>query len=29
MNERESIGDLAEQLKIEIEETYSPPDPGF
>ena len=29
MNERESIGDLAGQLNIEIEETYSPPDPGF
>ena len=28
-NERESIGDLAEQLDSEIEETYSPPDPGF
>ena len=29
MNERETIGDLAEQLNSEIEETYSPPDPGF
>ena len=29
MNEREIIGDLAEQLDGEIEETYSPPDPGF
>ena len=29
MNERESIGDLAEQLDSEIAETYSPPDPGF
>ena len=29
INERESIGDLAEQLHSEIEETYSPPDPGF
>ena len=29
MNEREIIGDLAEQLDSEIEETYSPPDPGF
>ena len=29
MNERETIGDLAEQLDSEIEETYSPPDPGF
>ena len=29
MNERESIGDLAEHLNIEIEGTYSPPDPGF
>ena len=29
MNGREIIGDLAEQLDSEIEETYSPPDPGF
>ena len=29
MNERESIGDLAEQLDSEIEKTYSSPDPGF
>ena len=29
MNERETTGDLAEQLYSEIEETYSPPDPGF
>ena len=29
MNEREIIGDLAEQLDSDIEETYSPPDPGF
>ena len=29
MNESEIIGDLIEQLDSEIEETYSPPDPGF
>ena len=29
MNEKEIIGDLTEQLDSEIEETYSPPDPGF
>ena len=29
MNERESIGGLAEKLDSEVEETYSPPDPGF
>ena len=29
MNEREIIGNLAELLDSEIEETYSPPDPGF
>ena len=29
MNERESVGDLAEQLDSEFEETYSQPDPQF
>ena len=29
MNEREIIGVLAEQLDSEIEETFSPTDPGF
>ena len=29
MNERESIGDLNEQLNGLIEENYSLPDPGF
>ena len=28
-NEREAIRDLNEQLDSEIEESYSPPDPGF
>ena len=29
MNERESIGDFNEQLDSEIEETFTPPGPGF
>ena len=29
MNESESIGYSKKQLDSEIEETYSPPDPGF